>query len=111
MVYLRKPRAALSLIVSGMAGCTLQERCAFRVLFSHYAESTRDLFDLLMLLKGISIALADTDVLITHRPPKSIGDEADMGFGSQNVGCIDLLYRIDQLKLKAHIFAPHSLGV
>jgi Icc-related predicted phosphoesterase len=47
---------------------------------------------------------ADTDVLITHGPPKSIGDEANMGFRCQNVGCIDLLHRIDQLKLEAHIF-------
>jgi Icc-related predicted phosphoesterase len=46
----------------------------------------------------------DTDVLITHGPPRGIGDEARMGFRCQNVGCIDLLHRIDQLNLKAHIF-------
>jgi len=46
----------------------------------------------------------DTDVLITHGPPKGIGDEANLGFKYQNVGCIDLLDRIQQLSLKAHIF-------
>lgn len=46
----------------------------------------------------------NTDVLITHGPPQNIGDEVNMGFRCQNVGCIDLLHRIDQLKLKAHIF-------
>jgi len=46
----------------------------------------------------------DTDVLITHGPPKGIGDEANLGFKCQNVGCIDLLDRIQQLSLKAHIF-------
>lgn len=46
----------------------------------------------------------DTDVLITHGPPKSIGDQVSLGFTCQNVGCFDLLSRIDQLSLKAHIF-------
>jgi len=46
----------------------------------------------------------DTDVLITHGPPHSIGDEVAMGYHCQNVGCTELLDRIDQLKLKAHIF-------
>ncbi len=46
----------------------------------------------------------DTDVLITHGPPKGIGDEALAGLWCQNVGCVDLLHRIKQLRLKAHIF-------
>ncbi|MBR9870603.1 MAG: metallophosphoesterase [Gammaproteobacteria bacterium] len=46
----------------------------------------------------------DTDILITHGPPKGIGDEASLGFQCQNVGCVDLLHRIQQLQLKAHIF-------
>jgi len=46
----------------------------------------------------------NTDVLITHGPPKGIGDEANLGFKCQNVGCVDLLARIHQLSLKAHIF-------
>jgi len=46
----------------------------------------------------------DTDVLITHGPPKGIGDEALAAFWCQNVGCVDLLRRIEQLRLKAHIF-------
>lgn len=46
----------------------------------------------------------DTDVLITHGPPKGVGDLATMGFKCQNVGCQDLLDRIDQLCLKAHVF-------
>ena len=46
----------------------------------------------------------NTDVLITHGPPRGIGDEANMGFKSQNVGCADLLARTQELALKAHIF-------
>lgn len=46
----------------------------------------------------------DTDVLITHGPPKNIGDEVSLGFRLYNAGCVDLLHRIDQLTLKAHIF-------
>lgn len=45
-----------------------------------------------------------TDVLITHGPPRGIGDQANVGFRSKNVGCDDLLERIDQLSLKAHVF-------
>jgi len=37
----------------------------------------------------------DTDVLITHGPPKGIGDESSLGFRCQNVGCVDLLHRIE----------------
>ena len=44
-----------------------------------------------------------TDVLITHGPPKNIGDEVSLGFRCFNAGCIDLLHRIDQLSLKAHV--------
>ena len=46
----------------------------------------------------------NTDVLITHGPPRGIGDEANMGFKSQNVGCADLLACIQELALKVHIF-------
>lgn len=46
----------------------------------------------------------NTDVLITHGPPKGVGDEVSFGFKCQNVGCIDLLSRIAKLSLKAHIF-------
>ena len=46
----------------------------------------------------------DGDVLITHGPPKGIGDEVSMMFKCQNVGCVDLLHRIERLRLKAHIF-------
>lgn len=46
----------------------------------------------------------DTDVLITHGPPKNIGDEVSLGFRLYNAGCVDLLHRIDQLKLTAHVF-------
>ncbi|MGQ7269963.1 metallophosphatase domain-containing protein [Marinobacter sp. V034] len=46
----------------------------------------------------------NTDVLITHGPPKGIGDQVNLGFKCQNVGCVDLLHRLNQLKLKAHIF-------
>lgn len=46
----------------------------------------------------------NTDVLITHGPPCGIGDEVVMDGDPQNVGCIDLLNRIDDLSLSAHIF-------
>lgn len=46
----------------------------------------------------------NTDVLITHGPPHGIGDEVNVGFKCQNVGCVDLLDRLQQLSLKAHIF-------
>lgn len=42
----------------------------------------------------------DTDVLITHGPAKGILDKTASG---QHVGCADLLHRVQQLKLKAHI--------
>ena len=45
-----------------------------------------------------------TDVLITHGPPRGIGDEVALGLGPRNVGCTELLQRIDRLSLKAHIF-------
>ena len=44
----------------------------------------------------------NTDVLITHGPPLGFGDAVHGG--SHNVGCRDLLERIDGLQLKAHIF-------
>lgn len=46
----------------------------------------------------------NTDVLITHGPPKGVGDEANTGFRCYNAGCAQLLDRIDELSLKAHIF-------
>lgn len=46
----------------------------------------------------------NTDVLITHGPPRGIGDLVDLGCKTQNVGCIHLSDRVAQLSLKAHIF-------
>lgn len=46
----------------------------------------------------------NTDVLITHVPPRDIGDEVAADFGSENVGCLDLLDRIEHLSLKVHVF-------
>lgn len=56
---------------------------------------------------------AETDVLITHGPPGGIFDSViGTGFGL-GVGCRELYRRIDQLKLKAHIFGHihESYGV
>lgn len=47
----------------------------------------------------------NTDVLITHGSPKGIGDEANLGFKCQHVGCGDLLARIQPLSLTGHIFS------
>ncbi|SNC59297.1 Predicted phosphoesterase [Marinobacter sp. es.048] len=46
----------------------------------------------------------NTHVLITHGPPKGFGDEVDTGLRFQNVGCIHLLDRVDEVSPKAHIF-------
>lgn len=46
----------------------------------------------------------NTQVLITHGPPCGIGDEVVMDGDRHNVGCTDLLNRIDDLSLSAHIF-------
>lgn len=46
----------------------------------------------------------DTDVLITHGPSKGFGDAVNIGSRSLNTGCQELLARIDQLALKAHVF-------
>ncbi len=44
---------------------------------------------------------ADTDVLLTHGPPKKILDITRRG---ENVGCDDLRYRVASLPLKLHVF-------
>lgn len=44
----------------------------------------------------------NTDVLITHGPPLGFGDATYIG--SRNVGCADLLERIDDLRLRVHVF-------
>ena len=44
----------------------------------------------------------NTDVLITHGPPLGFGDTELAG--GRNVGCEDLLERIDELSLQAHVF-------
>jgi Icc-related predicted phosphoesterase len=43
------------------------------------------------------------DVLITHGPPARIGDEVAIGFKNQNVGCADLLQRVQELSPRVHI--------
>lgn len=43
----------------------------------------------------------DTDILITHGPMLGILDENNEG---QHVGCKDLYLKIEELKLKSHIF-------
>lgn len=48
----------------------------------------------------------DTDVLITHGPPSGVGDltKGYDGQGPVHAGCYDLMERVKQLKLKAHVF-------
>ena len=43
----------------------------------------------------------DTDVLVTHGPPRGFGDRT---FDGRNEGCDDLLVRVRQIKPKLHIF-------
>ena len=45
---------------------------------------------------------ADTDVLITHGPPKGILDET--AHGRLNVGCSHLLKKVLEVKPKVHVF-------
>jgi Icc-related predicted phosphoesterase len=54
----------------------------------------------------------DTNVLITHGPPKNILDVVEDSWGNlEHVGCEDLSYRINYLKeLKVHIFGHLHLG-
>ena len=44
---------------------------------------------------------ADTNIIITHGPPLSILDRTTQGL---NVGCEDLLHKIQEVKPKFHIF-------
>lgn len=44
----------------------------------------------------------DTDVLITHGPPATILDYTE--YDKINVGCVDLLKRVNEVKPKIHVF-------
>ena len=46
----------------------------------------------------------DTDILITHQPPKGMCDLADYGNGLEHKGSAALLARIEQLHLRYHFF-------
>jgi len=46
---------------------------------------------------------SDTDVIITHGPPKRILDATPRGIWFDYVGCDELLARIQQIKPKVHI--------
>ncbi len=46
----------------------------------------------------------DTDVIITHGPPKNILDAAPRGCWFDYVGCEDLLKKIKRIKPKIHFF-------
>ncbi|MBO4811731.1 MAG: metallophosphatase domain-containing protein [Prevotella sp.] len=47
---------------------------------------------------------ADTDILITHIPPKSICDLADYGKGLAHRGDASLAERLENLKISCHLF-------
>lgn len=55
-----------------------------------------------------SLIPSDTDVLITHGPPKGVQDltnyTTDGRKGSEQVGCKMLMNALDELNVKAHIF-------
>lgn len=44
----------------------------------------------------------DTDILITHGPPMCILDE--VAYTAENVGCLDLLDRVNEVKPLLHVF-------
>jgi len=44
-----------------------------------------------------------TDILITHGPPAFHGDKVAMG-NKDNVGCLDLLHRVQAIKPQFHVF-------
>lgn len=50
----------------------------------------------------------DTDVLITHGPPKGILDWAF--YSKEHVGCLDLLDRVYEINPKVHIFGHIHIG-
>lgn len=52
----------------------------------------------------ISAIPSDTDVLITHQPPRGICDIADYGSGPSHHGGIELANRLKDLHLKCHLF-------
>lgn len=58
------------------------------------------------LIEKWSLIPDDTNVLITHGPPRGILDLVDEGFGNTiHEGCDDLLVRVNQLsQLKLHVF-------
>ena len=46
----------------------------------------------------------DTDILITHQPPKGMCDLADYDNGLEHKGSVLLLERIEQLHIRYHLF-------
>lgn len=52
----------------------------------------------------ISAIPSDTDVLITHQPPRGICDIADYGSGPTNHGSLELAKYVGKLHLKYHLF-------
>ncbi|OGH56962.1 MAG: metallophosphoesterase [Candidatus Lindowbacteria bacterium RIFCSPLOWO2_12_FULL_62_27] len=53
------------------------------------------------LRKKWNLISADTDILITHGPPRGIGDLTDRG---ENTGCADLLEAVRRVKPRLHVF-------
>lgn len=57
----------------------------------------------------------DTDILITHGPPKGILDELPNSYfnADEKVGCLDLLDKVNEVNPKLHIFGHihHSYGI
>lgn len=52
----------------------------------------------------INIIPSDTDILVTHQPPRGICDVADYGSGPVHHGGESLATRIAQMHLKCHLF-------
>ena len=46
----------------------------------------------------------NTDVLITHGPPKGVLDKTPAHYGNQNVGCEELAFAVDRIRPKLHVF-------
>lgn len=47
---------------------------------------------------------SNTDVLITHGPPRGIGDQSDPKRHSQCLGCADLFEVVEKINPKVHVF-------
>lgn len=52
----------------------------------------------------------DTDILVTHGPPFGILDEVPKQYSIENTGCEELRKRVEEIRLKLHVFGHIHCG-